>query len=157
VLELFYLALLKREERKWTEVYHTWSISSSDSSLAIGAKMFQFSLAASSIGWLNDENFEHLKHEKSFWKHFALEGLRSAYLNKLFSFAAAHSGCETDRWTFLDCNCCICAGGGSECGCFVLSVVVLKLSNEKSLCSDGWYDVAGLDGVKSGGKEEGKI
>ena len=66
------------------------------------------------------------------------------YLNKLFSLAAAHSGCETDRWTFLDCSCCICAGGGSECGCFVLSVVVLKLSNEKSLCSDGWYDVAGL-------------
>lgn len=27
----------------------------------MGAKMFQFSLPASSIGWLNDENFEHLK------------------------------------------------------------------------------------------------
>lgn len=59
------------------------------------------------------------------------------YLNKLFSVAPAHSGCEMERCTFLDCD-CICAGGGSECGCFVLlSVVVLKLSNEKSLCSDG--------------------
>lgn len=70
---------------------------------------------------------------------------RNIYLNKLLSFAAAHSGWETDRWTFLTCNCCSCAGGGRECGCFVLlSVVVLKLSNEKSLCSDGWYDAAGL-------------
>lgn len=42
---------------------HTWSISSNDSNLAIGANAVQ--LSASSNGWLNDENFEHLKK-----KHF---------------------------------------------------------------------------------------
>lgn len=133
------------KRKKKAEIYHTWSISSRDSSFAIGAKMFQFSLA-SSIGWLNDENFEHLK----FYSRTFIDAQGKAlncwhYLNKLFSLAAAHSGCEMDRWTFLDCICCNCAGGGSEWGCFVLlSVVVLKLSNEKSLCSDGWYDAAGL-------------
>lgn len=40
----------------------TWSISSSDSSLAIGANIFQFCPSGvSSMGWLNDENFEHLQ------------------------------------------------------------------------------------------------
>lgn len=39
---------------------HTWSNSSSDSSLAIGAKTVHSSV--SSIAWLNDENFEHLKN-----------------------------------------------------------------------------------------------
>lgn len=84
-------------------------------------------------------------------KHFTVIIMSSIYhqsinyLNKLLSLTTAHSGCETDRWTFLASSCCICAGGGSDCGCFVLlSVVVLKLSNEKSLCSDGWYDAAGL-------------
>lgn len=132
-----------------SETYHTWSISSKDSNLAIGAKMFQFSVA-SSIGWLKEENFEHLQCK---WESISGPTLSDysaklmCYLNKLFSFA--HSGCETDLVTFR-CGwleaAAACACGCSDMGCLLLfSVVVLKLSNENSL-SDGWYDVVMIGG-----------
>lgn len=73
----------------------------------------------------------------------------SPHLIKLFSLDAAHSGWETDRWTFLGCCNCRCCWhcaiwGGRECGCCRMSAVALKLSKEKSLCSDGWYDIVCL-------------
>lgn len=99
------------------------------------------------VHWLS-KRWEFRTSKKDLWLFATQIKIGKYYLSKLFSFAVccAHSGCDTDRWTFLACcSCCNCAGGGSESGCFVLlSVVVLKLSNEKSLCSDGWYDVAGL-------------
>lgn len=123
----------------------TWSISSSDSNFAMGAKTVHCSVSFNV--WLNDENFEHLQTKSSSDNYHKLQYVQSSakriacpcpfvnYLSKLLSiFVFAHSGCDMDRCTLKAPAALRCRRPSSP-----------NKSNEKSL-SNGCSDIEAANG-----------